>query len=93
MAFFWHSIARTSYLLPEGQSVLSGSCDGSMRVWDAATGALQRTILGKDASHTKLQPIGRGGQLAVVVSCSFSPDGSTVLGSFDHSVMKVWGQR
>ncbi|MCI0331620.1 MAG: protein kinase [Planctomycetes bacterium] len=59
---------------PNGQLVLSGSEDNSLRVWDVAAGAGVKTLRGHGSD---------------VHSCVFSPDGKFVLAGDDQHV-RVW---
>ncbi len=55
--------------------MLSGSDDKTLKLWDAATGALLRTFEG----HTD-----------VVTSVAFSPDGTRVLSGSGDKTLKLW---
>ncbi|HYO59630.1 WD40 repeat domain-containing protein, partial [Archangium sp.] len=60
---------------PDGQRLLSGSDDKSLRVWDTGSGECLLTLSG----HTD-----------TVTACAWSPDGQRLLsGSFDNS-LRVW---
>ena len=60
---------------PDGRSVLSGSGDKTLKLWDAASGQLIRTFEGHSDQ---------------VASVAFSPDGTRVLsGSWDKT-LKLW---
>ncbi len=60
---------------PDGQRVLSGSDDNSLKVWDAASGECLRTLSGHARS---------------VSACAWSPDGQRVLSGSEDNSLKVW---
>lgn len=60
---------------PDGRSLVTGSRDGSIRLWDPSTGALQRSF----SSHPK-----------GVNSLDFSPDGRWLASSGNDGMVRIW---
>ncbi|MCA9213352.1 MAG: protein kinase, partial [Planctomycetales bacterium] len=75
-AFDGHRAAvRCVSFSPDGQRIVSGSVDNTLKVWDTKTGELHRTLRGHERE---------------VRAAAFSPDGRQVVsGSFDESV-RIW---
>ena len=69
-------MVRSIAISPDGQTLVSGSGDKTIKVWELATGQIVHTLIG----HT--------GPVSSVV---ISPDGQTfVSGSKDYTI-KIWG--
>ncbi|HEX3599616.1 MAG TPA: protein kinase, partial [Lacipirellulaceae bacterium] len=66
---------RSVAFSPNGQLVLSGSEDNTLRVWDVATGEAMKTLRGHGSS---------------VRSCLFSPNGEWVLSGGDDESVRLW---
>ena len=67
---------RSVAFSPNGQALASGSLDNTIRLWDAASGALLRTLEG----HTHH-----------VLSVVFSPDGRLLASGSEDNTVKIWG--
>jgi WD40 repeat protein len=71
-----HGRAFTSVAFsPDGKTVLTGSLDGTARLWEAATG------------NPVSSPMKHG---SWVTSVAFSPDGKTVLTGSDDGTARLW---
>ena len=60
---------------PDGRTVLSGSDDSTLKLWDVASGREIRTF---------------SGNTAAVTAVAFSPDGQTVLSNSRDRTLKLW---
>jgi hypothetical protein len=60
---------------PDGQSIVSGSYDNTVRVWDATTGTEQHTMHGHEDE---------------VNSIAFSPNGQLIVSGSDDCTVRVW---
>jgi WD40 repeat protein len=63
---------------PDGRSVLTGSFDKSLKLWDTATGKELRTLDGST------------GHQEIILSVAFSPDGRTFASGSSDKTAKVW---
>src|SRR5258706_1448325 len=60
---------------PDGRFLASASCDGTVKLWDAANGRELRTLSG----HTEC-----------VTSVSFSPDGRILGSNSEDDTLRLW---
>jgi WD40 repeat protein len=65
---------------PDGTGLASASADGTVKLWDAATGQEIRTL------RAHLEP----GELSRCTSAAFSPDGTRLASASTDGTVKVW---
>lgn len=68
---------------PDGKMLASACSDGSVRLWDAATGKAIRSF------RSAANPLPNTGQVEIR-GVAVSPDGKTVLGMENHETVHVW---
>jgi WD40 repeat protein len=69
------SIVSSVAFSPDGKTIVSGSFDNTLKLWDAATGRELRTLSGHSDT---------------VCSVAFSPDGRTIVSGSDDGTLKLW---
>ncbi len=60
---------------PDGQTIVSDDADGTMKIWDLATGKLKFTLEGYNDS---------------VILVRISPDGQTIVSGGNDNTIKIW---
>ena len=60
---------------PDGKRIVSGSSDGTLKIWDAESAEQLQTLTG----HT-----------SKVLSVAFSPDGKRIVSGSRDRTLKVW---
>ncbi len=60
---------------PDGQTLVSGSVDNTIKIWNLANGNLIRTLAGHSSS---------------VWSVAISPDGQTLVSGSADNTIKIW---
>ena len=66
---------RSVSISPDGSTLVSGSWDNTIKIWNLATGQLRQTLTGHDN---------------YVLSVSISPDGSTLVSGSSDNTIKIW---
>ena len=62
---------------PDGTRIVSGSVSGTIKIWDAATGA-------------ELATLASGGHKDAVHALAYSPDGTRIVSGSDDKTLKIW---
>ncbi len=71
-----HTYRVTSVAIsPDGKTLVSGSVDKTIKIWNLDTGTLQKTLTG----HTE-----------VFMSVAISPDGKTLVSGSSDATIKIW---
>jgi WD40 repeat protein len=68
-------VINCSAISPDGRTLLSGSKDKTLKLWNYETGDEIRTFMGHDAD---------------IKCCAFSPNGKTILSGSDDATLKLW---
>jgi WD40 repeat protein len=66
---------RSVSISPDGGTIVSGSCDNTIKIWNMGSGELRRTLEGHSGW---------------VQSVSISPDGGTIVSGSSDETIKIW---
>ncbi|MEZ2246871.1 hypothetical protein [Microcoleus sp.] len=66
-------------ITPDGQTLVSGSDNNTIKIWQLSTGQLLRTLTGHDTGHDK-----------AVRSLAISPDGQNIVSGSSDKTIKIW---
>ncbi|KAH0565258.1 hypothetical protein GP486_001355 [Trichoglossum hirsutum] len=69
------AVVRAVAFSPDGQLVVSGSYDSTVKLWDTATGAVRHTLIGHSND---------------VTGVAFSPDGQLVVSGSGDNTVRLW---
>ncbi len=76
MSFSRHDAVASAHFSPKGDLIVTGSWDGSAKIWNATTGKVVRKL--------------EGGHTSFVNTAVFSPDGQFILTASDDGTAKLW---
>ncbi len=76
MSFSRHDAVASAHFSPQGDLIVTGSWDGSAKIWNATTGKVVRKL--------------EGGHTSFVNTAVFSPDGQFILTASDDGTAKLW---
>jgi WD40 repeat protein len=68
-------VVKSVAISPDGQTLVSGGCDGNIKLWNLPTGELRQVLAVQEASFA-----GNG-----VTSVAISPNGELIAGATDES--------
>ena len=75
---------------PDGKSLASRDTDGTIRLWNPATGAQLRTFVQPKPTDTNQLPRRVRRAAPQIKTLIFSPDGSTLISHSDHGTTQLW---
>ena len=82
---------------PDGATIVSGSWDKTLKVWDAGVGTdtlqpltpdLTASVLAAASLELKMEK--QSAHSDIIWSVAFSPDGKTIVSGSSNKTLKVW---
>ncbi len=75
---------------PDGEILASRDTDGTIRLWNPATGEQLRTFVPPEPTDTNQRPPIVRRPAPQIKTLAFSPNGSTLLSRDDHGTIQLW---
>ncbi|KAF7524995.1 hypothetical protein PCG10_005346 [Penicillium crustosum] len=81
---------KTVTFSPDGKLIASASADATIKLWDTATGDLQKTLVCHPQGINILDPITLAGLSGWIIALAFSSDSQHIAAVCKNKTIKVW---
>lgn len=87
---FFDVRVKTVTFSPDGKLIASASADATIKLWDTATGDLQKTLVCHPKSINILDPAAILGEPNWIIALAFSSDSQQIAAVCENKTIKVW---